>query len=136
LLGYVAVRVLGTGRGTALTGFFGGLASSTAVTLSFARRSRELDDRTHLDALTAGILLAWMMMFGRVLVEVAVVHPALLPQVAAPQVAMLIVAAGAAFLFYRRSSGATRDGTEVLLRNPFSLTAAIRFAAFFAVVML
>ncbi|MEW6270794.1 MAG: MgtC/SapB family protein [Thermodesulfobacteriota bacterium] len=136
LLGYVAVRILGTGRGTALTGLFGGLASSTAVTLSFARRSRELDDPPHLDALGAGILLAWAMMFGRVMVEVAVVHPALLPRVAAPQVAMLCLAAATAFVFYRRSHGVDETTTDVLLRNPFSLTAAIKFAAVFAVVML
>ena len=40
LVGYVATRWLGAGRGTALTGITGGLVSSTAVTLSFARRSR------------------------------------------------------------------------------------------------
>ena len=38
LLGYVATRWLGAGRGTVLTGITGGLVSSTAVTLSFARR--------------------------------------------------------------------------------------------------
>ena len=41
LVGYVATRWLGAGRGTALTGITGGLVSSTAVTLSFARRSRD-----------------------------------------------------------------------------------------------
>jgi uncharacterized membrane protein (DUF4010 family) len=136
LLGYVAVRWLGTGRGTALTGLFGGLASSTAVTLSFSRRSQELDDAPKLDALAAGILLAWAMMFGRVMIEVAVVQPALLPRVALPQVVMLCIAAAAAGTFYRRSRSAEEITTDVLLRNPFSLTAAMKFAAVFAIVML
>src|SRR5262249_3127627 len=41
LVGYVATRALGSGRGIPLTGLFGGLVSSTAVSLDFARRSRE-----------------------------------------------------------------------------------------------
>src|SRR5262249_45655228 len=41
LVGYVGSRWLGAGRGTVLTGVTGGLVSSTAVTLSFARQSRE-----------------------------------------------------------------------------------------------
>jgi len=40
LVGYVAVRLLGAAHGTVLTGFAGGLVSSTAVSLSFARQSR------------------------------------------------------------------------------------------------
>jgi len=38
--GYVAVRVLGPGRGLGLTGILGGLVSSTAVTLAASRRAR------------------------------------------------------------------------------------------------
>ena len=41
LVGYVATRALGSERGTAITGLSGGLVSSTAVTLTFAKRSRE-----------------------------------------------------------------------------------------------
>jgi len=136
LIGYVAVRWLGTGRGTALTGLFGGLTSSTAVTLAFARSSREGGGARHVDALAAGILLAWAVMFARVLIEVAVVHAPLLPSVAAPQLAMLGVAAGAAALFHRRSRNTPDGGSDVVLRNPFSLTSAIKFAAVFMVVLL
>jgi Domain of unknown function (DUF4010) len=54
-VGYVAARWLGAGRGTVLTGITGGLVSSTAVTLSFARRSR--DEPAVAAALACGILL-------------------------------------------------------------------------------
>ncbi len=40
LLGYVAVRILGQAKGHAVAGLAGGLVSSTAVSLSFARLSR------------------------------------------------------------------------------------------------
>ena len=69
-------RLLGPARGTALTGLAGGLVSSTAVTLSFAKEGR--DHPQMANALACGILLAWAVMFVRVLVLVAVVNRALL----------------------------------------------------------
>src|SRR5687767_7329676 len=39
--GYLAIRIVGAGAGILLTGLLGGLASSTASTLAFSRRSRE-----------------------------------------------------------------------------------------------
>ena len=46
LVGYVATRLLGADRGMPLTGLTGGLVSSTAVTLAFARQSREPASRS------------------------------------------------------------------------------------------
>ena len=58
LVGYVGSRWLGADRGIVLTGLTGGLVSSTAVTLSFARQSRE-DTRTATAyTLACGVLLA------------------------------------------------------------------------------
>src|SRR4029453_13106288 len=91
LLGYVATRWLGSGRGVPITGFFGGLVSSTAVPLSFARRSRE--NAALSDSLAAGILVAWAVMFVRIGVEVAVVSPTLLRPVAVGLVALFVVSA-------------------------------------------
>jgi uncharacterized membrane protein (DUF4010 family) len=136
LIGYVAVRWLGTERGSALTGLFGGLTSSTAVTLTFARRSRDPGGTRQIDALAAGILLAWAVMFARVLIEVAIVHPPLLGRVTAPLAVMLGTAAVAALVFYRRGRATPEGSSDVVLRNPFSLTAAIKFAAVFTLVLL
>ena len=72
LVGYVLTRWLGPARGTALTGLTGGLVSSTAVTLSFAREAR--DNPQSAASLACGILLAWAVMFLRVIVLVAVVN--------------------------------------------------------------
>jgi len=136
LIGYVLTRLLGPARGTALTGLTGGLVSSTAVTLSFAREGR--DSPQNMAPLACGILLAWAVMFVRVIVLVAAVNRELLPQVLMPFVAMaVVVGAFSAFLYYR---GGGTDGTAVKgdlsFRNPFSLTAAAKFAAFFAVVLI
>ena len=136
LIGYVAVRLLGTGRGTALTGLFGGMTSSTAVTLTFARRSLERGGERQTDALATGIVLAWAVMFARVAIEVAVVHPPLLRAVLLPLAAMLVVGSAAAAAFYRSSRRTPEEAQDVALRNPFSLTAAIRFAGVFLLVLL
>jgi uncharacterized membrane protein (DUF4010 family) len=140
LAGYIAARWLGSGRGTAITGLTGGLVSSTAVTLSFARRSRLETEPADSNMLACGILLAWTVMFGRVLVEVAVVNRALLRPVLVPITLMGAVALVLAGFFYLRRLHAVRhDGgsqAEVPLTNPFSLTSAVKFAAFFAVVLM
>lgn len=139
LVGYVATRWLGPGRGAAVTGVTGGLVSSTAVTLSFARRSRDFRGSHSVSALACGVLLAWTVMCARILVEIAVVHPRLLAVAWPPFVAMGGVGLVAAWLFFRGSGPPTRgDGVadDVPLRNPFSLREACRFALLFAAVLL
>lgn len=140
LIGYAATRLLGADKGAALTGLTGGLASSTAVTLSFAKRSREEAESTPAPALACGILVAWAVMFARVLVEVLVVNRDLVGKVAVPFSAMGLAALAAAAILFRQGSGGHRAtppaGPEVPLKNPFSLTSAAKFAAFFALVLL
>jgi uncharacterized membrane protein (DUF4010 family) len=134
LMGYVATRLLGPGRGAALTGLAGGLVSSTAVTLSFSKEAQAHPKLVN--ALACGILLAWAVMFARVIVEVAVVNRALLAQVLVPFLAMTaVVGASAGLLYWRNASVKTRAKGELVVTNPFSLTAAAKFAAFFAVVL-
>jgi uncharacterized membrane protein (DUF4010 family) len=106
------------------------------VTLSFAKEGR--DNPQAAPALACGILLAWAVMFVRVIVLVAVVNRSLLTHVAAPFAAMAIVVGGfAAFLYFRGGStdGAAGKG-NLKVQNPFSLTEAAKFAALFAVVLL
>jgi uncharacterized membrane protein (DUF4010 family) len=139
LVGYVLTRWLGPGRGVLLTGLSGGLVSSTAVTLAFARRSREEQRAPAAARLTGGILLAWTVMFGRVLVEVSVVNPKLLTTLVAPFAAMglgSLVLAWASMRRVRATGAGSSPAPELPLRNPFSLLAAARFAALFAAVLL
>lgn len=135
LVGYVATRLLGPNRGIPLTGLTGGLVSSTATTLSFARQSREKGNAQSAPALASGIFISWSVMFLRVLVTVLIVNRALLPRLTVPFVAMAAVAAVFAWAMHRRSS-ARKEAGGVPLSNPFSLTAAAKFAAMFAAVLL
>jgi uncharacterized membrane protein (DUF4010 family) len=136
LVGYVLTRWLGPARGTALTGLTGGLVSSTAVTLSFSREAGETPQNT--TALACGILLAWTVMFMRVIVLVAAVNRKLLPEMIIPFVVMTLASGGyAAWLYFSdKSIDGKAPKREVDIENPFSLTAAAKFAALFAVVLL
>lgn len=133
LVGYVATRWLGSGRGTVLTGITGGLVSSTAVTLSFAKRGR--DEPQAAAALACGILIAWAVMFGRILGLVLAVNRELLWPLLPPMLAMGAVALVGCWLLYRHS-GKAEGKEDVPLRNPFSLTAAVKFGLLFAAVLL
>ena len=137
LVGYVLTRLLGANRGVALTGLMGGLASSTAVTLSFAKEGREKPEIAN--ALCCGILLAWAVMFVRVPVLVAVVNRALLAPLLVPFLVMAAtVGAFAAFYYFRDGSTEKRGSAkgEVDVKNPFSLMAAAKFGVLFAVILL
>ena len=133
LLGYVASRWLGAHRGVTLTGLFGGLVSSTAVTLSFARQSRDSSSTSPVNALGTGILLAWAVMFARVVIEVAIVNPSLLRPLAVPLSAMGATCLAVAAVFYLRGR-APVEAAPMRLTNPFSLTSAVKFALFFVAV--
>jgi uncharacterized membrane protein (DUF4010 family) len=135
LVGYIATRWLGPGRGIAVTAASGGLVSSTAVTLAFAKQSRDEPQRAR--ALAGGVLLAWAVMFVRVAAIAAVVQPALALALAVPCAAMTAVCAGAAGVAMRSRDGGGADGLPAVpMKNPFSLLAASKFAALFAVVQL
>jgi len=71
-LGYLLVKVLGNEHGLVVAGLLGGLVSSTAVTLSFSQRSRQ--EPTMSSAFVLAIMVAWTIMFLRVVVIVGMVN--------------------------------------------------------------
>ena len=71
-VGYFGIRLLGSERGLLITGLFGGLVSSTAVTASFARLGKD-QSREGQELVAAGIVLASATMFPRMLVMTTVV---------------------------------------------------------------
>ena len=75
-IGYFAVRMLGARMGLLLTALFGGLSSSTAVTIAYARRARAAHAPVAL--LGAGIGLAAAVMVLRLVVVIGAVDRPLL----------------------------------------------------------
>lgn len=131
LLAYLLINYLGPRRGIGLVGALGGLVSSTATTVSMAERARTDPSLTTLCGFAVAV--ASIMMFPRVLIEVAIVNPSLLFYLAAPLIAMTVVGLGSAYLILRVDSG---SGPEVELNNPFRLQPALIFGAFFALILL
>jgi uncharacterized membrane protein (DUF4010 family) len=132
-VGYATMRRVGPRAGLAVTAIVGGLASSTAVTLDFARRAREHPTLTPL--LAAGIVGAGGTMFTRKLVLLAFVAPGLLP-VAGPALAVTMLACWARAVWTWRTSAREKPIDGVALRNPLQLGLALKFALLLAFVSL
>ncbi|MBC8009402.1 MAG: MgtC/SapB family protein, partial [Burkholderiales bacterium] len=80
--GYVAMRLLGAKAGITVTALLGGLASSTASTLAFARQSRAEPALANHHAFAT--VTACTVMLPRVALAIALFSPALAWAVAAP----------------------------------------------------
>lgn len=130
--GYVLMKRLGSGKGIGLTGLVGGLVSSTAVTLSFAHRGRR--ETGLAGALALGIVAAWTVMFGRVLVVVAVVNAGLLHRIAGPIVVAGMVGVVYSLFLVRASRRGEAPALEV--EAPFELGPAVRFGLLYAGILI
>jgi len=106
LVGYIATRALGPQRGTAVTGLSGGLVSSTAVTLAFAKQSRDEGGRPTTRSPGPAPRLA--VMGVRIVVLAAILFAALVRPLLLPFGAMTAVTLGAAVLFLRRGRAEAR----------------------------
>jgi uncharacterized membrane protein (DUF4010 family) len=131
-IGYVLIQIVGPNRGIGLTGVLGGLVSSTALTLSFAQKSRE--DERLAKPFALAIVVAWTMMFVRMLAAVAVVNRGLLDEVWLPLAAA--GTAGALYGVWLYVSDRASPETQISFSNPFELGPALRFGLLYAVVLL
>ena len=127
--GYVLMKWFGE-KGITLAGILGGLVSSTAVTSSFAERSKK--EKKIYRTLVLGVILANTIMFVRILIEVFVINRALLPKVILPISILIVVCAIFSYLLWRKAKDAKG---KVELSSPFTLGPALKFGAFFAVIL-
>lgn len=130
--GYVAVRVLGERLGVVMAAIAGGLASSTATTLTLARMGREHPESSRL--LAAGVLLAGVVMVARVGVLALALNRALLPSLILPLAAGagVLAAASLGLLFFNREAQRPR----LAVTNPLQIGTALKLAAFIVVVLI
>ena len=130
-VGYVFARIVGQ-QGIELSGFIGGLVSSTAVTLGFSERSKREPELAH--SLGIAIIFSWTVMYARLLVLVWVLDRQLFFHAWLP----LMISAGvglaySAFLFFQQRK---EEKGDIDLKNPLDLKSALRFGALFTVVLL
>ncbi len=132
--GYVLIKILGPTRGINLAGILGGLASSTATTISFSSASREYPHMVLHYA--RAVVLASTVMIPRVLLLILVIYPPLALRVLIPLAAMLV--AGLVFVFFVQKSPETDQPSvfpEFNITNPLKLSTAIKFGILFAIVL-
>jgi uncharacterized membrane protein (DUF4010 family) len=132
LAGYAALRIAGNRHGAPVVGLFGGLVSSTATTLVFARHAR--DNRDLIPTAALVVLLANLVMLVRLMVIAAVLAPRLLSGVLwvfGPGLAAGIAAV--ALIWHRLEQRSDLPVPEV--SNPTELRTALTFGALYAVVL-
>jgi len=131
-LGYVAMHLVGVRRGIGLSGILGGLTSSTAVTLAFARRAR--DHPALQPSLASGLLAASAVAGPRLLVLLGVVAPGFVLPASIPILVMTVLLAMASWGMARRA-GDRVEGNALEVRNPLELRSAFAFALAFAAIV-
>ena len=129
---YVLIKIIGPGKGIWLTGLFGGLASSTALTLNMAARSR--DNESYAGDFTMSIVLSWAVMFARLYLICIFLNPALAGPLALPLLVPVLPSLGyALFMKVRTSHDHAEKSSD--FSNPFRLLPAIKFGLVFTAVM-
>ena len=135
-VGYFLTRILGAQKGLGLTGILGGLTSSTAVTAAMAADAKRTPALIPICAFST--VAANATMFARVLVVVAVLDRVLVMRLAWSLGTMAVVAIVASVILWvvaSRAEKGDQGASEILLKNPFSIGPALKFAAFFVAII-
>ncbi|MGB2963399.1 MAG: MgtC/SapB family protein [Anaerolineales bacterium] len=131
-LGYILIKIVGPKKGIGISGLLGGLASSTATTISFSQRSQTQEGLNK--PFAVAIIASWVIMFFRVIIEIAVVNNHLLSYVWPAMTAM--GAAGLLYAVYLYFSQTAIDEEELVLSNPFELGPAVKFGLIYGLILL
>jgi uncharacterized membrane protein (DUF4010 family) len=136
LVGHGAVRILGPGRGVAVSALAGGLMSSTAVGLLFARNARQAPQQAQ--SLAGAALLSSGVMSCRTLLLIGLIRPALLPSLIPGLVGLGLVLFIGGYLVMRldRSASAAPETAPLLAPQPFDLFVTLRLAGLISLIML
>lgn len=135
--GYFLEKFFGEERGLAFTAMLGGVASTTASTVAFARQAAE--DPEQSPRLARAAILSNSVQAPRIFALLFIVAPQA-AWAAAPELGAICLA-GLALAFLpgraqKRNAKADSPSAALPLRNPFSLIPALKFGALFALVRL
>ena len=131
-LGYVLMRMLGAKAGIIATGVVAGLASSTATTLAFSKRSRDVPGLASDYAMA--VILSCTTMYARLAVMIGIIDRQLLVVLATPIVFM--AAPGilyAVWVWFRSRHAPATEVQTPAIGNPLSLKTSIQFALLYGV---
>ncbi len=128
-LGYFLMKWFGK-TGIGLTGILGGLISSTALSLSFAERSKK--ETQIYKALALGVILANGIMFLRILIVVFVLNRGLFIKLLLPLGILALITAIFSYLLITKIKNVPG---KIKLKSPFTLWPALKFGFFFAIIL-
>jgi uncharacterized membrane protein (DUF4010 family) len=123
--GYIAIKIIGAGGGTLLMGVAGGVASSTALTVSASRLAAQSKGLTA--PLAGAISAASGVMFFRILFIASAIAPALGRELLPPFAAAGLVCAVFAYLLSREPKRNSKPA-DLQLGPPTDIRLAIQFA--------
>ncbi|MBI5438718.1 MAG: MgtC/SapB family protein [Nitrosomonadales bacterium] len=133
IAGYAALHIIGSRYGAPLLGFLGGLVSSTATTMIYAKHGKS--DTTMEKLATSVILIASLVVLVRLIVVSSVVAFGILPGLAPVLLGGLVCGLIAVFYIWRKAEVAS----ELYIpetANPAELHAAIGFGLLYVIVLL
>ncbi len=129
--GYGLSKIMGDRIGIISTGILGGLASSTAVTLSFTRRCREQPGLAA--SYATAIALATTTLYPRILLIVWVWSPSMLRVLVVPFLLLFAAGVVGSSLLWRSPEG--RRNPSMKLSNPLDIGFALQFGLLFALIL-
>lgn len=133
-VGHFTVRIAGARLGILVTGLLAGLASSTALTLSFARMGHKQEALQWL--LAAVVIVDRTTMFHRVLLEVAIINRQVLTTLLLPMTLLTLVGTASGLISWHRKAGQEAGTERSTFTHPFDLATALKFAMALAVTLL
>lgn len=133
---YVAIKLLGSKKGLAMTGFLSGFISTTALTVSLSNQSKK--NGKNLNPYLLAMTLAMVAMFIRMLFEVLILNSELFIRVLIPLCGMGVAALLLGLFLMRRSKNPEKilDQHVLEMKSPFSFFPALKFGFLFALLML
>ena len=133
-VGYILMKFLGTNRGILLTSILGGLVSSTIVTFTFSKKSKETPELSQNYAV--GIFAAATIMVIRMFLWVYIFNVKMLDGLLLPLLIVFFTALGITLFFYKKQSTKPHFKGEMLLGDPLNIKNSLFFGVFYTGILL
>lgn len=131
-MGYIAIKTVGTQKGIFITGIFGGLVSSTAVSITLSKIYKTKQD--FIKSFAGAIAIAYSIMYLRVLLEVFVINQELAKMIMIPYILASIVAFLFVFYLYKHSYSNQPVEELQINSNPLEIGEALKLGLLFGII--
>jgi len=132
--GYFLVKLFKTNQSLLLTGFLGGLVSSTTVTQLMAIKSKETDDQNIQDFLVSIALIANSTSFIRIPIIIIALNYPLFTAIALCMILMAV--SGFSISLWTSKQNAITINSQLIFKSPLALKSALFFAFLFIIVQI